>query len=108
VDKTALHISKSPTPLLLEAKIREHQKTDPKFSFLSDDDAYHQYYRFMIEKVREDAEDGTAAVQAQAAAAKPVEVEKAKLQEPRLLEFVVDMPSVTAEDLWVRYTHSAR
>jgi splicing factor 3A subunit 1 len=97
VDKTAIHISKSPTPLLLEAKIREHQKTDSKFSFLNDEDPYHQYYRFMIEKVREDAADGTTTVQA--AAAKPVELEKKKLQEPRLLEFVVDMPSVTAEDL---------
>lgn len=54
----------------------------------------------MIEKVREDAAEGITTVPA--AAAKPVELERKKLPEPRLLEFVVDMPSVTAEDLCVQ------
>jgi splicing factor 3A subunit 1 len=99
IDKTAIHISKSPTPLLLETKIREHQKTDPKFAFLNDADAFHQYYRYMIEKVREDAEDAAKGITAPAETKKEAKDEGPKALEPRPLEFVVDMPGVTAMDL---------
>lgn len=98
IDKTANHISKSPTPLLLEEKIREHQKTDPKFAFLNDADAFHKYYRYMIEKIKEDVMDGPIA-------ATPVTDTKPKFEdtsnayEPKQLEFLVDMPGVTAMDL---------
>jgi splicing factor 3A subunit 1 len=101
VDKTALHISKSPTPQLLESKIRDHQKTDPKFAFLNDEDPYHQYYRYMVEKSREDAEDAAKGVSATPAPEqkeeKPEEVINA--YEPRAFEFKVDLPGVTAMDL---------
>ncbi|AAW40714.1 hypothetical protein CNBA0990 [Cryptococcus deneoformans B-3501A] len=100
VDKTAIHISKSPTPLLLEEKIREHQKTDPKFAFLNDADPYHQYYRYMIVKSQEDAEDAAKGI------VKPQEEKKMekkdegpKATEPKPWEFKVDLPGVTAMDL---------
>ncbi|WVO16420.1 hypothetical protein L204_104096 [Cryptococcus depauperatus] len=100
VDKTALHISKSPTPLLLEEKIREHQKTDPKFAFLNDADPYHQYYRYMIVKSKEDADDAANGI------VKPQEVkqevkkdEGPRAPEPKAWEYKVDLPGVTAMDL---------
>ncbi|ORY23136.1 pre-mRNA splicing factor [Naematelia encephala] len=105
VDKTASHISKSPTPLLLEEKIREFQKTDPKFAFLNDADPYHQYYRYMIEKIKEDAEDaatrGASATPAPAPeAVKPASKEEDQsTYEPKAWEFKVDLPGVTAMDL---------
>lgn len=57
IDKTAVAICKSPAPTLLEEKIRDHQKKDPKFSFLTDGDAYNRYYRYMIERIREVGEE---------------------------------------------------
>lgn len=89
---------------MLEEKIREHQKTDPKFAFLNDADPFHQYYRYMIEKVREDVEDAAKGI-----SATPVpetkKVEKPKLEEtsyePKNWEFKVDLPGVTAMDLYV-------
>lgn len=61
IDKTAIHIAKSPLPQQLEDKIREHQKSDPKFSFLRDSDPFHRYYRYMIERVKEDGEQAVLA-----------------------------------------------
>lgn len=105
VDKTALAVSKSPTPALLEQKILEHQKTDPKFAFLNSEDPYHQYYRYMVEKVKEDAEDAAKGIAKPAAAATgtqdaaAAEETPANTFEPRPFEFKVDLPGVTASDL---------
>ncbi|ORX36927.1 Pre-mRNA splicing factor PRP21 like protein-domain-containing protein [Kockovaella imperatae] len=98
IDKTANHISKSPTPLLLEEKIRESQKTDPKFAFLNDEDPYHQYYRYMIEVIRE---GGIEAIKPSAAPAAPQlkKEEQVTAYEPKPFEFKVDLPGVTAMDL---------
>ncbi|KAK4688970.1 splicing factor 3A subunit 1, partial [Tremellales sp. Uapishka_1] len=101
VDKTAVHISKSPTPDLLESKIREHQKSDPKFAFLNDADPYHQYYRYMIEKVREDAEDVAKGISVPVPEAVKEEVPEntSTGYEPKAWEFKIDLPGVTAMDL---------
>lgn len=85
---------------MLEEKIRDHQKTDPKFAFLNDADPYHQYYRYMIEKVREDVEDAAQGISAIAVPEKKVEKkEELSTYEPKTLEFKVDLPGVTAMDL---------
>ncbi|KAK8864174.1 hypothetical protein IAR55_001420 [Kwoniella newhampshirensis] len=101
VDKTAIHISKSPTPQLLEEKIREHQKTDPKFAFLNDADPYHQYYRYMIVKVQEDAEDAAKGINGTPVPEKKQEKQENEVNayEPKPWEFKVDLPGVTAMDL---------
>ncbi|WVF71719.1 hypothetical protein IAT40_006527 [Kwoniella sp. CBS 6097] len=102
IDKTANHISKSPTPLLLEEKIREHQKADPKFSFLNDADPYHQYYRYMLVKVKEDADDvaaGNAPTPAPEEKKDAAKENKINAYEPKSLDFMVDLPGVTAMDL---------
>ncbi|WRT66122.1 uncharacterized protein IL334_003075 [Kwoniella shivajii] len=101
VDKTANHISKSPTPLLLEEKIREHQKTDAKFAFLNDADPYHQYYRYMLVKVKEDADDAAAGISSTPAPEEKKEQKEtiSNAYEPKSWEFLVDLPGVTAMDL---------
>ncbi|KAJ9119070.1 hypothetical protein QFC22_003561 [Naganishia vaughanmartiniae] len=123
IDKTAVHIAKSPLPQQLEDKIREHQKNDPKFSFLRDSDPFNRYYRYMIERVKEEGEE----VVAQGAAVgmpstggveggdekardqaekereeiKQREQKRAleKLKEPEQWEFAVELPNVTQADL---------
>ncbi|ODO08883.1 splicing factor 3A subunit 1 [Cryptococcus wingfieldii CBS 7118] len=99
VDKTATHISKSPTPLLLEEKIRDFQKHDPKFAFLNDADPFHQYYRYMVQKAKEDVEDAVQGIVKPQEEKKEVKVEESKAKEPKAWEFKVDMPGVTAQDL---------
>jgi splicing factor 3A subunit 1 len=104
IDKTANHVSKSPQPQLLEDKIREQLKTDPKFAFLNDEDPYHGYYRYMVEKMREDAEDLAKGIipAAKEVKKKPGEIlteEEMNAYEPKGWEFKVDMPGVTAQDL---------
>lgn len=101
IDKTALAISKSPTPSLLEDKIRERQKGDPKFAFMQEEDPFHQYYRYMKERVVEDAEavrQGTAPPPKQEQTAEEV-VDLVGGYEPKPAEFKVDLPGVTAHDL---------
>jgi splicing factor 3A subunit 1 len=112
IDKTSNHVSKSPSPALLEAKIKEQLKTDPKFAFLNDEDPYHNYYKYMVEKIREDAEDvakglmpaptaGAAATGAAGEADDQVKnlADQVTAYEPKELEFKVDLPGVTAQDL---------
>jgi splicing factor 3A subunit 1 len=125
IDKTASHIAKSPSPQLLEDKIRESQKADPKFSFLRDSDPFNRYYRYMIEKIKEDGEEaalagstGTGTTEDNPESANPNAVGKEneeerrsreealkrakrveKLEEPRAFDFLVELPNVTAIDL---------
>lgn len=54
---------------MLEEKIRDHQKKDPKFSFLTDGDAYNRYYRYMVERIREVGEETALAGSSAAAPA---------------------------------------
>jgi len=125
IDKTASHIAKSPSPQLLEDKIRESQRSDPKFSFLRDSDPFNRYYRYMIEKIKEDGEDvalsastGAGVADDHPESADPNAAEKEneeqrrsreealkkakrveKLEEPRAFDFLVELPNVTAIDL---------
>lgn len=101
-------VAKTSKPQVLEDKIRESQTTDPRFSFLNDEDPYYNYYKWKVEYTREEMEDqakglstnGTpagAATPAPAAAA-PVHPELVGY-EPKQWEFKVDLPGVTAQDL---------
>lgn len=56
VDKTAAFIAKNPNPAAFEEKIRAREKTDSRFGFLNDTDAYHAYYQNRVKAFR----DGTA------------------------------------------------
>lgn len=83
----------------------EHQKTDPKFAFLNNEDPYHQYYRYMVEKVKEDAEDAAKGIAKPATPAAQGDKKDVKEEdplssyEPKQFDFKVDLPGVTANDL---------
>jgi splicing factor 3A subunit 1 len=105
IDRTALFVARSANPPLFEDKIREGQRSDPKFSFLNPLDPYHGYYRhrmdrismgdlgeeFPVEKGGKDADTENAPSRG------PVDVG----QEPPLLEFAMDMPNISSIDLCV-------
>lgn len=52
VDKTAAFIS-SRGGLELEAKVRERERQNPKFSFLNPGDPYYPYYQIQLSKARD-------------------------------------------------------
>jgi len=117
IDKTASALHKSANPTQLETKIREGQRTDPKFSFLNSSDPYHTYYLFMQARLREgNTEDGSAPlVDGETGKGGRTDgtnaglisngdesaemQDKGKPKEPRELEFVVERPSLPAVDL---------
>lgn len=68
VDKTASFIAKHANPAAFEDKIRQREKTDSKFSFLNESDAYHAYYQHRIKQFK----DGTAGPLAGGSASAPM------------------------------------
>jgi splicing factor 3A subunit 1 len=104
IDRTALFVARSANPIQFEDKIREGQRSDPKFSFLNPADPYHGYYQHRMERIMlgEHGEDAVA----EAADKKGEEVaEVAALVdvglEPPQPEFIMDMPNISAIDLCV-------
>ncbi|EJT45664.1 pre-mRNA splicing factor [Trichosporon asahii var. asahii CBS 2479] len=107
IDKTALAVSQTGNPDALEGKIRESQASDPRFSFLADEDPYHQYYKWKKAVCVEDAEDVAKglkpAVSTPGGSATPAPRDQTEdlepIPEPKSWEFKVDLPGVTAQDL---------
>lgn len=67
---------------------------------MNDADPYHQYYRYMIVKSQEDAEDAAKGiVKPQEEKGEEKKDERPKATEPKPWEFKVDLPGVTAMDL---------
>ncbi|THU99385.1 hypothetical protein K435DRAFT_853425 [Dendrothele bispora CBS 962.96] len=103
IDRTATFVARSANPPQFEDKIREGQRSDPKFSFLNPADPYHAYYRHKMDKIFKGEEDeetsqsrdektgGTAIV----AETTPVDVGL----EPPTSIFIMDMPHISAIDL---------
>jgi splicing factor 3A subunit 1 len=80
-------------------RIREKERTNPKFSFLSTNDAYNAYYLWRLSEIREGR--GTAVA---AGRAGEVEAEAEKAQgppEPPEFHFSARMPNINAQDLEV-------
>jgi splicing factor 3A subunit 1 len=103
IDRTALFVARSANPPLFEDKIRENQRQDPKFSFLHPVDPYHAYYRDRMDKIqrgeldetdvaKEDKESGETQAEK-----KPVDLGK----EPPHPEYILDLPNISAIDLYV-------
>lgn len=104
VDKTAAFVARNPPQF--EERIRENERANPKFSFLNPRDPYHAYYQFKIRLTREGrgegpAADGAAGAGGGARASAPKKKEKEPPKEPPAFEFVVEMPGISAQDLWV-------
>ncbi|KAF8638509.1 hypothetical protein AX16_010492 [Volvariella volvacea WC 439] len=102
IDRTALFVARSANPPQFEDKIRENQRSDPKFSFLNPADPYHGYYRHKMDKIaRGETEDeavmGKEGVEGEEKQ-KQVEVVDVGI-EPPSPEFVLELPNISAIDL---------
>ena len=97
VEKTAGYVARNGPAF--EDRIRDKEKHNPKFSFLSAKDAYFPFYAWRLEEVREGR--GTA-VSAGRAGDAPLaqEIEKPKGPEaPPDFHFSARMPNISAQDL---------
>lgn len=103
IDKTASFVANSANPPQFEDKIREGQRSDPKFSFLNPADPYHGYYRHKMDRIFQgEADEEASPEKAQADAApgselKPIDV---GIEAPPSV-FIADMPNINALDLCV-------
>ena len=97
VEKTAGYVARNGPAF--EDRIRDKEKHNPKFSFLSAKDAYFSFYAWRLEEVREGR--GTAVSAGRAGEAAPAqEPEKPKGPEaPPDFHFSARMPNISAQDL---------
>lgn len=102
IDRTAVFVARSANPPQFEDKIREGQRSDPKFSFLNPADPYHAYYRDKMDKVLQGDMSGEATQE------KEEKGTQGEATEPQILDigleppapvFTLDMPNVSAIDL---------
>jgi splicing factor 3A subunit 1 len=97
VEKTAGYVARNGPAF--EDRIREKEKHNPKFSFLSANDAYYPFYAWRLEEVREGR--GTAVSAGRAGEVAPAqEPEKPKgPAAPPDFHFSARMPNISAQDL---------
>ncbi|PQE15216.1 hypothetical protein CJF32_00007844 [Rutstroemia sp. NJR-2017a WRK4] len=97
LEKTAGYVARN--GLAFEDRIREKERHNPKFSFLSTNDAYNAYYLWRLSEIKEGR--GTAVAAGRAGEA-PLEPEKPKgPPEPPEFHFSARMPNINAKDLEV-------
>lgn len=97
VEKTAGYVARNGPAF--EDRIREKEKHNPKFSFLSAKDAYFPFYAWRLEEVREGR--GTAVSAGRAGEAGPVQ-EPEQPKDPAAppdFHFSARMPNISAQDL---------
>jgi splicing factor 3A subunit 1 len=88
-----------PQLLTVIDRIREKERNNPKFSFLSPNDSYNAYYLWRLDEIRAGRGTAVAAGRAGEAAA---EAEKPKgPPEPPEFHFSARMPNISAQDLEV-------
>ncbi|KAJ7582921.1 Pre-mRNA splicing factor PRP21 like protein-domain-containing protein [Mycena floridula] len=101
IDRTASFVARSANPPQFEDKIREGQRSDPKFSFLNPADPYHGYYRHKMERIFQgEAEEDTAEKDGKEDpdAAGEVKTIDVGVEPPPAL-YILDMPNTSAIDL---------
>ncbi|KAI4165157.1 MAG: hypothetical protein LQ342_001025 [Letrouitia transgressa] len=99
VEKTAGYVARNGAAF--EDRIREKEKHNPKFSFLSGNDAYNPFYAWRLNEVKEGRGTAVSAGRAGEAVA-PVEPEKPKgPAAPPDFHFSARMPNINAQDLEV-------
>lgn len=99
VEKTAGYVARN--GVVFEDRIREKEKHNPKFSFLSPNDAYSAFYAWRLEEVR--AGRGTAVSAGrvgEVAPAPPPEKPQGPAAPPEF-HFSARMPNISAQDLEV-------
>lgn len=83
--------------LILIDRIRDREKHNPKFSFLSPNDAYHAFYQWRLSEAKAGRVTAVAAGRAGEA---PAEPERPKgPPEPPEFHFSARMPNISAKDL---------
>lgn len=99
VEKTAGYVARNGA--VFEDRIREKEKHNAKFSFLSANDAYNPFYAWRLNEVREGRGTAVSAGRVGEAAA-PTEPEKRKgPAPPPEFHFSARMPNINAQDLEV-------
>ncbi|KAI2619678.1 Pre-mRNA splicing factor PRP21 like protein-domain-containing protein [Hypoxylon sp. NC1633] len=98
LEKTAGYVVRNGLPF--EDRIREKEKHNPKFSFLSNADAYNPYYLWRLDEIREGRGTVVAAGRAGEAAAS-VETKPQGPPKPPDFQFSARMPNISAQDLEV-------
>lgn len=81
-----------------EDRIREKNTSNPKFSFLSDNDAYNPFYIWRLKEIKEGRGTDLSAGRPGAAAAPVAEVPKGP-EPPPDFHFSARMPNISAQDL---------
>lgn len=96
-------MARSANPPQFEDKIREGQRSDPKFSFLNPADPYHAYYRHRMDKISQgDLGDESTAKDGKAEGEEDEAMEFIDVgQEPPPPEFIMDLPNISSIDLCV-------
>ncbi|KAI1178851.1 Pre-mRNA splicing factor PRP21 like protein-domain-containing protein [Nemania sp. FL0916] len=98
LEKTAGYVARS--GLSFEDRVREKEKHNPKFSFLSSSDPYHPFYQWRLSEIKEGRGTAVAAGRAGEPAA-PVEEKPKGPPEPSSFQFSARMPNISAQDLEV-------
>ena len=97
VEKTAGYVARNGA--VFEDRIREKEKHNPKFSFLSSNDAYAPFYAWRLNEVREGRGTAISAGRAgEAAAVNEPEKPKGPAPPPEF-HFSARMPNINAQDL---------
>ncbi|KAK2045837.1 Surp module [Colletotrichum somersetense] len=98
LEKTAGYVARN--GLIFEDRIREKERSNPKFSFLNNTDAYHAFYQWRLDEIK--AGRGTAIAAGRAnEAATPAEQKSKGPPKPPDFQFSARMPRINQKDLEV-------
>lgn len=98
LEKTAGFVARN--GIVFEDRIREKEKTNPKFSFLNNADPYNPYYLWRLSEIKEGRGTAVAAGRVGEAAV-PVEEKPVGPPKPPDFKFSARMPNISAQDLEV-------
>lgn len=97
VEKTAGYVARN--GVVFEDRIREKEKHNPKFSFLSPNDAYSAFYAWRLEEVRAGRGTAVSAGRVGEVAAAPEPEKPQGPAAPPEFHFSARMPNISAQDL---------
>ncbi|KAI9145738.1 Pre-mRNA splicing factor PRP21 like protein-domain-containing protein [Paraphysoderma sedebokerense] len=99
VEKTASFVARN--GIQFEERIRENEKSNPKFCFLNPTDPYHAFYQYRVKEAKEGKIISQEDIEPESEQeVKPEEQpEKVAPKQPPHFEYIVDMPNISAQDL---------
>lgn len=96
LEKTAGYVARN--GFVFEDRIREKERSNPKFSFLNDTDAYYAYYQWRLEEIKAGRGTAIAAGRANESAA-PAQDKPKGPPKPPDFQFSARMPRINQKDL---------